>query len=115
MTPSYSSTPATKASVAHTELYAYYSAGITLYYASSTSATTSKSIYRNSYFTSDSTIGTVISNSNNGLNDDATGGTVSGYATIVGYATSANTKTPTYTALSQLSSNNVTTIYQPFF
>ena len=84
-----SMTPAT-INVSTLTYYAFYRSEVTRYYASSTTATSSDTLYRNEVFTSTTAMKTVLSTTNSGTSTNATPRlAVSGYDTLVGFNTSA--------------------------
>ena len=94
-----------------TTFYAVYRSNVTLYHPSSTSARTSKALYRNQYFTSTSAMSdTVLSSSTTGTSNYAPSTPVSGY-NIYGYATSASTNTKSFNDVPGMAANNGTTYY----
>ncbi|MBR3122199.1 hypothetical protein IKF28_02010, partial [Candidatus Saccharibacteria bacterium] len=96
-----------------TTYYAYYRTNVTLYYPSSTSARTSKTLYRNQYVngTSGGNMSTtVLSDSNTGTTNYDPSTPVTGYS-IYGYATSASTNTRSYSAVSGMAADTGTTYY----
>ena len=84
--------------------YAVYRTEVTIYYPSSTSATTSKKVYQNQWFTSDSDLATtVLSTTTTGTTTNATAATaVSDYTTLVGFNASASQNTATYATIAAL-------------
>ena len=99
--------------------YALYRTAVTIYYPSSTSATSSKTVYQNQWFTSSSAMATtVLSSSQTGTTTNATAGTAaSGYGTLVGFSMSANTTTPNWASIVNLATidsgrNATKTVYQ---
>ena len=91
--------------------YAVYRTSVTLYYPSSTSARTSKTLYRNQWLTSTSAMSTtVLSDSTTGTSNYSPSTPVTNYS-IAGYSASASTNTSSYAAVSNMAANNGTTYY----
>ncbi|MBR2725552.1 hypothetical protein IKE97_02875, partial [Candidatus Saccharibacteria bacterium] len=88
-----------------TTYYAFYRSNVTLYYPSSTSARTSKTLYRNQTFASTSALNTtVLSDSQTGTSNYAPSTPVTGYS-IVGYAASASTNTASFASVSAMATD----------
>ncbi len=94
--------------------YAFYRSNVTRYYASSTTATTSDTLYRNEVFTSTSAMKTVLATTNTGTSTNAAAKlAVSGYSTLVGFNTSASQNTQNSGAtIGALATTCNTTVYE---
>ena len=115
----YTNSSATQVTIeGNTTFYSIYSTPVKIYYPSSTSAATNKTVYRNEFFTSTSAMNTVLTaatpstQGSSGTTTNATAGTLpSGYS-LYGFSTSSNTGTRTYSTISDLVTTNVTNFYQ---
>ncbi len=118
MTEGVSGSATTVTLSANTNYYSLYRTAITLAYPTSESAATTKTVYQNQWFTSNTAMATtVLSTSSTGTTNNATAGSlVSGYS-LVGFSASTSTNTATWTTLDgvkQSDSNKAAsrTIYQ---
>ena len=94
--------------------YGLYSSEVTIYYPSNTTTATSKKVYRNQWFINDDygLSDPVLSTTRTGGTTNVTAETVSGYSTLVGFATSASTNTANYASIDALRNSSATTVYQ---
>ena len=110
MTVAVGSSTTTVSLSANATYYAIYSSPVTIYYPTSTSASSSYSYFRNEYLSSTSAISSVIGTSATATSNFTFSSSVSGYS-LCGFNAAVNNKTCTYTTVSNLASSNLTTAY----
>ena len=94
---------------ANTVYYAVYRSGVSIYRPTSSTAASATTVYRNSYFTSSSSVSNVLSGSTLGTSSITS---VSGlYGTLTGFSTAVNSVAVAYSSIDALSRSTATTVY----